>query len=158
MTHIVIANFRTGKIMEVLAIFSLWLLMGGASAFIAQKRGRDPLVWFIIGTLLGLLSVVLLYILPAITKKAEPQYENIAGGSLPLESDLVGISRQYSNTEWYYLDRDHKQQGPVPFTALQTLWGDGFIAFNTYIWREGMSEWQTIEVQPFLADSLDFPE
>ena len=37
--------------------------------------------------------------------------------------------------DWYYLDEEHKQHGPVAYSQIKAL------DEETYIWHEGMQAW-----------------
>jgi len=52
--------------------------------------------------------------------------------------------------EWYYLNHDNTQKGPVPSLVLLTLIEKGILPVNTMIWKNGLSEWQSISnIDPF---------
>ena len=52
--------------------------------------------------------------------------------------------------EWYYLHHDNTQKGPVPSLVLLTLIEKGILPVNTMIWKNGLSEWQSISnIDPF---------
>jgi hypothetical protein len=42
----------------------VWILCGAACAIIAQKKGRDQMLWFILGILGGILTLAVLALLP----------------------------------------------------------------------------------------------
>jgi uncharacterized membrane protein len=51
--------------MEILAFVTVWfLLFGLASAFVADLRRRDPLVWFVVGGFAGPFALAALIVLP----------------------------------------------------------------------------------------------
>ncbi|TYT25971.1 RDD family protein [Luteimonas viscosa] len=43
---------------------------------------------------------------------------------------------------WYYADADHARQGPVDAAELVRLRLQGRLAWETLVWREGMTDWQ----------------
>lgn len=43
---------------------------------------------------------------------------------------------------WYYLDSEHQQNGPVSWSDLQGLKSQGSIDGSTYLFAEGMGDWQ----------------
>lgn len=45
---------------------------------------------------------------------------------------------------WFYLI-EQNQQGPVAFAELRKVWRDGAIGPDTYVWREGMVDWQRVK-------------
>jgi len=44
--------------------------------------------------------------------------------------------------QWYYLDATHEQQGPVTWADLQSMEHSGHIDGNSYVFTEGMPDWQ----------------
>lgn len=51
---------------------------------------------------------------------------------------------------WYYLDQAKQQQGPVEDSQLSALLAGGTITPQTFIWREGMPNWASVD-QAFLS-------
>ena len=49
-------------------------------------------------------------------------------------------------SEYYYLDAQHQQQGPVDASMLQSLG----VTPETYVWTQGMKEWQVAGQVPEL--------
>ena len=43
---------------------------------------------------------------------------------------------------WYYADADHARQGPIDAAELVRLRLQGRLAWDTLVWREGMTDWQ----------------
>jgi hypothetical protein len=39
------------------------LLLGTACAYVAQRRGKDPLLWFLLGAVLNVIALLLLLVL-----------------------------------------------------------------------------------------------
>src|SRR5271155_1596052 len=46
------------------------------------------------------------------------------------------------SSDFFYLDREHKQCGPVGREGLVRLIGEGAISGETLIWTSGMTEWR----------------
>ena len=46
---------------------------------------------------------------------------------------------------WYYLDQNHQQVGPVSIIALRALWNRGVLELNSYVWTEGMTQWEKVD-------------
>ena len=44
--------------------------------------------------------------------------------------------------QWFYLVQGQRQ-GPVDDAALEALVRQGTVRDDTYVWREGLAEWQT---------------
>jgi hypothetical protein len=46
--------------------------------------------------------------------------------------------------EWYYLDQQRQQVGPLSFQMLDQLYRSLAISDTTYLWCEGMNEWRKL--------------
>lgn len=130
----------------------LWLLVSTATAYFANQRGRDPLVWFMIGMLLGFLGLLLLFLLPPV-QEGEAGVQEIENSFLEPKTDSIPAASSYSHEylikEWFYYDSEKNRQGPVRFEDLHDLWKAGVINDSTFVWSDGMVNWQKIEeIQP----------
>lgn len=129
------------------------LAMGCVAAYFASKRNRNPVVWFFIGVLLGLIGVVLLFILPPVKIEKEgsgpknPSIRHVEYTSPLSHEETVTLEVQPIAPEemWYYLNEKHEQFGPVAFTKLRELYQGGTLSNFRYVWKEGMSDWKMIE-------------
>lgn len=141
--------------MNSFLIVFFWLLMGISAAYFANQRGRSPYVWFAIGILFGLLGLLFVFLLPVVNKD-----------ELELEQGDSGVNKEsftllpaYKNHEffikdWFYLDSQHKQQGPVSFDILKKMLQDETIQRSSFVWCEGMLDWKKIEEFGELKDVL----
>lgn len=122
-------------------------MIGTATAYFANQRGRDPIVWFMVGMLLGLFGLVLLFLLPPVSAEeaAAKEMEDLAGESKPPEIKFPVAQHDYLIKEWFYYDQHKERQGPVKFEVLKKLWEDGNIDEETFVWAEGMANWVKIE-------------
>ena len=141
--------------MQLLFSFIIWFLIGAATAYFAQQRGRDPFIWFMIGMFLGLLGMLLVFILPSLEETEEHDSE---GHEEHIEeippSFLPTKAHDYLIKEWFYLDPAHHQQGPCRFEVLKEKWGQGNLSNISYVWCEGMNQWEKIEDIPDLKEAL----
>lgn len=131
--------------MQVFLSIVFWLLMGCATAYFANQRGRDPLVWFMLGMLLGLFGLLLLFLLPPVADEEGPAGEAEYALLQKQEGVPVIQSHDYMIKEWYYYDTSRQMQGPVRAETLKNLWSDGLLTEESYIWSEGMDNWTRIE-------------
>jgi hypothetical protein len=53
-----------------MAFIIIWLCFGIASAVVAANKGRNIFGWFIVGVLLGVFALIMVAVMPAITKEA----------------------------------------------------------------------------------------
>lgn len=134
--------------MEIFLVSAIWLFMGAACAYFAQIRGRDPIAWFVLGMLLGIIAFAVLMFLPSLDPSVAPKEE----GEEELEEPLVVENNHLQ--EWFYMDDTHLQKGPISFFALQKLIDQGDLTRDSYVWSSGMSEWTAIKNLPDLMTSI----
>lgn len=149
---------------DVLLSFILLLIIASATAYYASKKGRNPLLWFIIGVLLGVFAPLILLFLswmqsdqkngesPGMTvSNPDPSLQNLP--QIPLEVDPA--ANEIENKLWYYLDQHHEQMGPVSVIALRDLWNHGQLELNSYVWSDGMDQWQKVDNLPQMKEVLN---
>lgn len=115
----------------------LGLIIGGWTSYLAKFRGRDPRIWFLLGFCFGLLGLVALLVMPDLSKNQEGEEE--------LEITVEPIIPDAVEKQWFYLDADEQQKGPVDYEFLKLLFEDKKISSTSFVWSEGMEEWKTIE-------------
>lgn len=133
--------------MEIVLVLLSWAVFGGAASFFASKRGRDPLIWFLIGLFLGVLGLLILFLLPPLKLEEEPVDLEVITSSIIPQPELYV-------KEWFYLGPDRKQIGPIPFHALKAVWIEGKMSEATLVWSDGMEKWQTIKDLTDLNEEL----
>ncbi|MCB1107401.1 MAG: DUF4339 domain-containing protein [Chlamydiia bacterium] len=120
-----------------------WLTLGWICSRMAEKRGRNPMIWGTLGVILGLIAVFILYFLPS--KKEKEKVVSI------IPNSTEKVCNKPPEKLWYYLDKEKKEHGPMSFYALQEAWDDDKITAKTYVWNEEMDHWTHLED---LADLL----
>lgn len=144
----------------------LWVLMGTATAYLANQRGRDPYIWFAIGMFLGILAMLLVVILPPAKSEEESEAdqrnkeiierrERQVEEQEKIESAPDLEPQSIETKEWFYLDKERKQQGPFSFYVINELWEGGTLNTHTLVWTEGMPEWKKIQEIPDLNEILE---
>lgn len=70
----------------------------------------------------------------------QSDWESLKASSLSFEE------AQSTNTldEWYYIDFNQNRHGPYSKTQMNAFLANNTIGANTYIWREGMADWDTL--------------
>lgn len=136
------------------------IVLSGLSAYFAQARGRDPLLWFMVGMVLNVFGLLALFMLPKLNAKSdEPLGDDV---DLDDTQDEEGnatdenIFANYASKQWYYTDVEHQQQGPVQYKILKSIFLRGDISRNAYVWFEGMSGWQRIKDVPGLEEAMAY--
>lgn len=133
-------------IMQLFNLLLFWLFFGILSSYIAQRKGRRPLLWFFIGVLFGILAAALVFFLP------KPNLKTGFRSNLQKKSP-PSIPRNLQRSDawlkmWYYLDPARTQKGPIEFPDLIKIVKGKEITEKTLIWGEGMAEWKPLSEVP----------
>lgn len=51
----------------------IWVLIGMCSGFIAKEKGRDPVVWTILGALGGIFALIAISVVPEVKAVANDE-------------------------------------------------------------------------------------
>ncbi len=119
----------------------MWLVFGSVSAFLARKRGKNPYLWFFLGTVFGVFGVLFLFFAPQPpgAAKAAPNRDT---------TPTIDITPKVSDSDkekfWYYLDPDEIQQGPMSYEGLLRNYREGIISKNTHVWNENYDAWKRL--------------
>lgn len=114
----------------------MWLVFGAVSAYVANRRGKNPYLWFFLGMFFGIFGVLFLFFAPRPKAKKEAQND-------PNTIDVTPIfSSEHQDKLWYYIDERNTRHGPMSFQALSKAWGEGKILPTTNVWNEGLSGWR----------------
>jgi hypothetical protein len=143
----------------------MMLLFGGLTAYLAKGRGRNPVVWFMIGFFFGIFALLFLFIFPSVKDGRTVSFGRQPSPKDPTTIETVAtevaspnITPEDTTTiqdkNWFYLDSHNKQYGPMPFSELKAKWQQGNTTSNTYVWTAGMIEWQCIKDTPELLKAL----
>lgn len=119
--------------LKLLLFFTAWTLFGLLACYYANKRGRNPYPWFFIGFFLGLIGLLILFILPKIEKQEEKK------------SHTPKMPPPLPDTLWYYLDKDHKQHGPISQTWLSKEIAQNRLNKDTLVWNENLKDWKKVK-------------
>lgn len=135
--------------MNRMDILLLIILLGIAwyTSQIAERKGRSPLGWFILGFLFGLFGLAAIYFVPPLKRSSDPN-------TIEVEPVIIEKTPKFDTEKWYYLDLERKQQGPFSFQELQNLWVKRTIGVQTYVWCASMSGWKRIGEITDLVDAL----
>lgn len=135
--------------------FIIWTLMGYFCSQTADRRGRNPDLWFFLGAALGIIAVIILFILP-VKRVTAPSIEvnSIKGRPAPSFVPSEDVAKAPPKPLWYYLDEEERQYGPMSFHALREAWEEEKISTKTYLWNETMNDWQTLDSLPGLLEDL----
>lgn len=135
--------------MNFIILFLSCFGLGWAAYRLAQIRGRDPIVWFFLGMLFGLLGILVLYCLPKPKEK-----EKVQADLPPIEKPSIVPLVIDAPKEWFFVDKSKTRHGPVDFSILKSKWTNQTIDPFTYVWSEGMQTWKKIEELPDILGQL----
>lgn len=147
--------------MELFLFSIIWLILGAGTAFLAIQKGRDPVFWSIgimMLSLFGLPFAIIglggLYLLPTVEEDEDsPDKHEFDEVLLPSETKNSSFE-DFSSKQWFFYDSAKQMQGPLSFPQLQTSWKEASVNDQTYVWCEGMENWQTIGELPQFIDAL----
>jgi hypothetical protein len=127
--------------------FIILSIIGTLTSYLAKKRGRNPIGWFLIGAFLGLIGLVMLLLLPnKAAQETEPQDEIAPPAPQRQRKPLPQI--------WYTLADNGTPVGPMSLVALTGKFQEDQIHTQTYVWTESMNDWAQIASLPELLDEL----
>lgn len=129
--------------LEIFLIFSL--ITGGLASYVAKKKGKDPLFWFFIGALFGMLGVFILFFFPTTEKKKKLAYAGPQQSDKDTPPSHTTTLSSFLRYEWYYLTKDEAQIGPLSFFSLQQEWHNKAIDDTTLVWNSSLSDWTPIK-------------
>ena len=114
------------------------LLTGALGAYLAHRRGRNPYIWFCIGSFFGILGAFAIFFAPSRKKNLS---KPVPQPSVQLTPTIQGPSDKF----WYYLNPEHQQIGPMSLDGLTNAWRQGKISLTTYVWNEELPGWKPLQ-------------
>lgn len=142
-----------------LLIFILYnIIVAGITAYYANLRGKNPLLWFVIGMVTGVFALLILLLFQPVKKESEKdelptmtvlEPDPALKEASSHEPDELKL-QEGEDKLWYYLDQNHQQVGPVSVIALRELWNRGQLELNHYVWTAGMQQWEKVNQLPEL--------
>ena len=113
------------------------IFIGGISAYLAKKQGRNPIPWFCIGAFSPICSLLLLFALPIAgyflkkkllkpMKRGKPQDKD--SGTVTIDIPPfpgLQVPKEATKKLWYFLDKDNQTMGPMSFALLYQKWKEG---------------------------------
>lgn len=134
----------------------LMALMAYVCGTLAQRQGRNPLLWSFAALLFGMIPIFIL-IFFHIRKKRAPKtsaLQGVAVQELMVMPPLL-LSPSFEGHFWYYLDSQEQQRGPMDFNEIEKAWEKRELSPQTFIWNEKMTEWKKIEeIEPLLEQLI----
>ncbi len=121
--------------MQNFFIFLFAILLGFACRQLALKQGKNPTVWFLLGTLFGVIPLLILAFFPPKIKAPLPPVK---------EPTLKTLVDAHADKLWYYLGADKATLGPMSFKSLTEEWKEGKVVDSTFVWNEDLTEWKRL--------------
>lgn len=156
--------------MEINYLFSLLMgvILGLLAAHLAMRKGREPMIWFLVGLLTGLVGIALLYFLTPMgfgggkeeekAKAEDAEKKELlpapSVGGQQSGSEEQGPAALEDSEQWFYLDGEHQQQGPFNLGELREAWRQQRLQPTSYVWCPHLSGWMTVESLPTLQGAL----
>ena len=131
------------------------LVIGFLTAQYAQTKGRNPMAWFALGFFFSLIAPIVLFFLPSLKPNEPTMAVSTPPAGRPIPPPVMPQIAPEENKLWYYLDQNHEQQGPVSMVALRELWKTGRLELTSYVWSEGMGNWEIVDKLPHLKEILN---
>ena len=110
---------------------------GLLSSYLAYRRGKNPILWFLVGALFGMLGVFALFFSGHFKKK---QAASVAKLAEP-KPYLAGPTNKF----WYYLDAAGTQVGPLSYNGMTAAWKEGTVPVTAFVWHEDLTDWQALQ-------------
>lgn len=120
------------------------LCMGYVTSIYARQKNLSPRLWFFLGVAFGFFAPLYLFLTSYFKIEKE---EKIPVSPSPKIGALQHI-------DWYYLDQDHHQVGPLSFTAFKEAYQNSYIQEDSYIWNETMDQWEHLKERPEILEAL----
>ena len=127
--------------MQVVLTVLIWAIIGLLIAHLAKQRGRDPFVWFFLGLAFGVFTLLALFLLPA---KKDKEIGDVKEAAIQQPSFFSVLPSEFQSKQWFYLDENEHQIGPIGFSFLEQKWNQHLLSGSTYVWCEGMESWHQI--------------
>jgi hypothetical protein len=142
--------------LQLMYSFVFSMIMACFSGYYADRKGRSFIGWFVLGFVVTIFAPLILYYLPSLKKDDEAKIFISTPTQVPdsASSPVIPDWKLEEDKLWYYLDRSHEQVGPVSIIALRDLWARGLLELNSYVWSEGMDQWQKVAQLPSLREAL----
>jgi hypothetical protein len=136
-------------------IFFALCISGAVIAMIAKQKNRNPIIWFFLGFLFPLFSILFITFLPARPGKKDPETASVPISEIRSESALPADSIRSSvgpvkriptnkSLQWYYLNKNVDTIGPLTIDELRHHIFDNKLDGTTYIWCEEFADWMQI--------------
>ncbi len=132
------------------------ILFGFLCSRQAKKKNKNPLLWFQLGFLFGGVALIAFFLLglkeklnsQRLAKEAAPASKSPRLETAPSLEDKRNTT--LDTREWFYLDEENKQVGPITFELLKQEHLANKIQDKTLLWSLGMEDWKSFDQLSYL--------
>lgn len=152
--------------------FLLYICLGMLTAYLATKKNRNPIGWFLAGMFFGIFAVIFLLILPPLSftqdddsSEREDSEDFFLQNTLE-DSEIISIpdtiNQAAIDTEkWFYLSKDRTNVGPLSIVQLAAFLEEcknspekGIDPKELWVWKKGMADWRKVKDLPELLEMV----
>ncbi|BAE80954.1 conserved hypothetical protein [Chlamydia felis Fe/C-56] len=158
-----------------ISFFLIYILLGFLAAYLAVKKNRNPIGWFLAGMCFGFFGIIILLILPDLPPKNEDSnsssnndesLNNVFHSLSEEDSSVISfpppVDQVPRDTEkWFYLNKEKQNVGPMFLEDLLLFLKDKekHATENTnpediWVWKKGMENWERVKNIPELNEAL----
>lgn len=142
--------------MQSLTIFLTHILSGFIGSYIAIRKNKSPVTWFIIGFLFGFIGIIILIILQDKRDNENnilyrTQKDEIIEETTILQEEE--IQKEITNC-WFFLNENKQTTGPLSLYTICKNISQKEHPEQTWLWKKGMKNWQRLEEIPEALEQL----
>lgn len=156
-----------------ISFFLIYILLGFLAAYLAVKKNRNPIGWFLAGMCFGFFGIIILLILPDLSPRDgdsnssdDNEPSNNILHSILEDSSVISspspVDQVLRNTEkWFYLNKEKQNVGPMSLEDLLVFLRDkekhtteNINPEDVWVWKKGMENWERVRNIPELNEAL----
>lgn len=129
-------------------------IFGVATGMVAKNKGRNPILWFLVGFSFGIIGLFVAYRMsslsadskskPAPVPVREAHSEATSPADQPFPTENVKRIPTNLSIQWYYINANLDTVGPLKLGELRKHINENKLDDSTYIWCEEFSDWMQI--------------
>lgn len=116
-------------------------LCGYLSFRAAQKKKMNPWFGFFVGSLFGLLGLIVIYFFP----QKKPSLELPQKSPFTEKQNIFFNNPAFQEKLWHYVGKNKEVSEAISLYKMKSEFQKGKITMDTYIWTEAMSDWKKVK-------------
>ncbi|MBQ8498566.1 DUF4339 domain-containing protein [Chlamydia sp.] len=151
--------------------FLLYICLGMLTAYLATKKNRNSIGWFLAGMFFGIFAVIFILILPPLPSSNQDHDSTELKDSEDFflqntleDSEIIAIPDTISQVtidteKWFYLSKDRTNVGPISIVQLIAFLKEcknspekGVSPQELWVWKKGMQNWEKVKNIPELFE------